>query len=35
MVDTMGRHVLFLDDQLAHLHTGVDNHHRNLPAKKQ
>ena len=34
-VDTMGRHVLFLDDQLAHLHTGVDNHHRNLPAKKQ
>ena len=29
----MGRHVLFLDDQLAHLHTGVD--HRNLPAKKQ
>ena len=34
-VDTMGRHVLFLDDQLAHLHTGADNHHRNLPAKKQ
>ena len=34
-VDTMGRHVLFLDDQLAHLHTGVDNYHRNLPAKKQ
>ena len=31
----MGRHVLFLDDQLAHLHTGADNHHRNLPAKKQ
>ena len=33
-VDTMGRHVLFLDDQLAHLHTGVDNHQRNLPPKK-